>query len=86
MLGAALISQYEPVLHGWALKSLALFGVALLLGLSIGGLLVRYGASQADYYTEIIGLALQRKRYLAKKARQPFAKRLRPKMHEAYFR
>lgn len=72
MLAAALISQYEAVVHGWTMKSLAFFGVALLLGLSIGGLLVRYGASQADYYSEIIGLALQRKAYMAKKPRRRF--------------
>lgn len=72
MLAAALISQYEAVVHGWTMKSLAFFGVALLLGLSIGGLLARYGASQADYYSEIIGLALQRKAYLVKKPRRRF--------------
>jgi hypothetical protein len=76
MLGAALISQYETVMHGWTMKTLAFFGVALLLGMSIGGLLVRYGASQADYYSEIIGLALQRKACTAKKSREPFRRRV----------
>lgn len=75
MLGVALISQYEPVAHGWTMKSLGLFGLALLLGLSIGGLLIRYGVSQADYYSGIIGLALQRKGYLAKKPRASFSRR-----------
>lgn len=32
----------------------------------------RYGASQADYYSEIIGLALQRKVYTAKKPGRRF--------------
>jgi hypothetical protein len=68
MLAAAMISQYEPVIRGWTTKSLAFFGVVLLLGLSIGGLLARYGASQADYYSEIIGIALQRKAYKSKKS------------------
>lgn len=72
MLAAALIFQYEAVVHGWTMKSLAFFGIASLLELSIGGLLVRYGASQADYYSEIIGLALQRKVYMAEKPRRRF--------------
>jgi len=72
MLAAALISQYEAVVHGWTMKSLAFLGVALLLGLSIGGFLLRYGASQADYYSEIIGLAIQRKAHMAAKPRQRF--------------
>ena len=72
MLAATLISQYEPVVHGWTMRSPASFGVALLLGLSIGGLLVRYGAFQADYYGQIIGLALQRKAYTAEKPRRRF--------------
>lgn len=82
MLAVTLISQYEPVVHGWTMKSLALFGVALLLGLSIGGLLVRYGASQADYYSEVIGLALQRKAYMAKKSRNGFPRRVELKLRE----
>lgn len=77
MLAAALISQYEVVVDGWTIKSLAFFGVALLLGLSIGGLLARCGASQADYYSDIIGLALQRKAYMAKKTRRRFRARHR---------
>jgi hypothetical protein len=79
MLGTALISQYEPIVDGWTMKSLALFGVALLLGLSIGALLARYGASQSDYYSEIIRLALQRKERMAKELREPFSRRIKRK-------
>jgi len=32
VLAAALISQYEAVVHGWTTKCLAFFGIALLLG------------------------------------------------------
>ncbi len=72
MLAATLVSQYEPVIHGWTMKSLAFFGVVLLLGLSIGGLLVRYGASEADYYSEILGIALERRAYMGKKPHRRF--------------
>lgn len=75
MLGTGLISEYEPVVHGWSAKSLALFGGALLLGLSIGGLLVRHGASQAEYFSEIIELVLLRKSRMAKLSRRPFSDR-----------
>lgn len=68
ILAATMISQYEPVVRGWTTKSLAFFGVVFLLGLSIGGLFARYAASQADYYSEIIGIAVQRKAYKSKKS------------------
>jgi hypothetical protein len=70
-----MISQYEPVVRGWTTKSLAFFGVVFLLGLSLGGLFARYGASQADYYSEIIGIALQRKAYKSEKSPKVFASR-----------
>ncbi|WP_129642651.1 hypothetical protein [Peristeroidobacter agariperforans] len=31
LLGVALISKYEPAVHGWTMNSLAFFGLALLL-------------------------------------------------------
>lgn len=77
MLAAAMFSQYEPVIQGWTMKSVTYFGLALLVGLSIGGVLLRYGVSQAEYYSDIIGLALQRKTHLAKEpSRVPFTRRV----------
>ncbi|MBL8269701.1 hypothetical protein [Steroidobacter sp.] len=75
-LGMAVIAAYEPIVNGWTLKSLALIGASLLLGLSIGGLLLRHGFSQAEYYCEIIGMALQMKADQAKSVRIPFSRRI----------
>jgi hypothetical protein len=76
LLVVGLISQYEPAIHGLTMKSLAFFGAALLLGLSIGGLLMRYGVSQAEYYCGIIELTLLREAHRAKTRREPFSRRL----------
>jgi hypothetical protein len=76
MLGVALVSKYETVIYGWTTKSLALFGVALLIGLSIGGLLAKYGSSRADYYCGIIKLVLLAKSRVTKKPREAFSRRI----------
>jgi hypothetical protein len=76
LLVVGLISQYDPAVHGLTMKILAFFGAALLLGLSIGGLLMRYGVSEAEYYCGIIELTLLRKAYRAKKRRVPFSRRV----------
>lgn len=66
VLGFAVLSQYEPFhVTAWSMTNVTLLGLALLLGLSIGGLFVRYGASQSNYYCEIIGLAIERKTHVS---------------------
>jgi hypothetical protein len=77
MLGVALVSKYEPLIHGWTMKGLALFGTALLVGLSIGAFLSRYGSSQADYYCDFIKLVLLQRTRVTKTPREPFSRRIR---------
>jgi hypothetical protein len=76
LLLVGVVSQYETAIHGLTMRSLTFFGAVLLLGLSIGGLLVRYGASQAEYYCGIIDLTLLRKAHRAKKRRESFSRRV----------
>lgn len=75
MLAATLISEYEPVVHGWTMKSLAFFGVALPLRAQrrriaravrrfAGGLLQRDHwacASAEGIYGEEVGRAFPRR-------------------------
>ena len=57
-----LLSQYKQLdLSALSLSSVVYLGFALLLGLSIGGWVIKYGASQSDYYSELIGLTIDRK-------------------------
>ncbi|HEY5755804.1 MAG TPA: hypothetical protein VIU34_08270 [Steroidobacter sp.] len=77
LLGAALVSKYEAVIHGWTMKVLAFFGTVFLLGLSIGALHSRYGASRAEYYCDFIKLVLLVKSRVTKKPRETFSSRVR---------
>lgn len=66
LLGFAVLSQYKSfdVTTG-GVGGITLLGLALLLGLSIGALFVRYGASRSNYYSGILGLAIERKMHVA---------------------
>jgi hypothetical protein len=76
-LAFAWFSQYALVVQGLTMKSFAFIGLALLVGLSIGGMLLRYGASEADYYRGLIRIALNLKAHDARTVREPFARRMR---------
>lgn len=62
VLGYALLTAYrkfDPA--AVSLSDLTFLGLALVIGFSIGGWLVKFGVSLSDYYSDLIGMAIEGK-------------------------